>query len=141
MVLEFLHSFGPLFNIREVIREGVTFGEWGTREIDDWGGEGGWVLVCKQGKLRSLCGQVSGNAEGRGWFCGPISVFFEPLSMLIKILIFYEYSCKLYELKELCLMSPYVMFIELVGVRQLLNIALMYVGRGGKMFLLRSQHT
>lgn len=29
MVLEFLHSFGPLFNIREVIREGITFGEWG----------------------------------------------------------------------------------------------------------------
>lgn len=27
MVLEFLHSFGPLFNIREVIREGITFGE------------------------------------------------------------------------------------------------------------------
>ena len=29
MVLEFLHSFGPLFNIREVIREGITFGRWG----------------------------------------------------------------------------------------------------------------
>ena len=27
MLLEFLHSFGPLFNIREVIREGITFGE------------------------------------------------------------------------------------------------------------------
>ena len=30
MVLEFLHSFGPLFNIREVIREGITFGEGGS---------------------------------------------------------------------------------------------------------------
>ena len=46
VVLEFLHSFGPLFNIREVIREGITFGEWGTREISEWGrlgGEGGGV--------------------------------------------------------------------------------------------------
>ena len=30
MVLEFLHSFGPLFNIREVIREEITFGQWET---------------------------------------------------------------------------------------------------------------
>ena len=40
VVLEFLHSFGPLFNIREVIREGITFGEWGTREISEWGRRG-----------------------------------------------------------------------------------------------------
>ena len=33
MILEFLHSFGPLFNIREVIREGITFGE---DSLCDW---------------------------------------------------------------------------------------------------------
>ncbi len=27
MLLEFLHTFGPLFNIREVIRGDITFGE------------------------------------------------------------------------------------------------------------------
>ena len=27
MLMEFLHTFGPLFNIREVIRGGITFGE------------------------------------------------------------------------------------------------------------------
>ncbi len=27
MLLEFLNNFGPLFNIREVIRGGITFGE------------------------------------------------------------------------------------------------------------------
>ena len=47
-----------------------------------------------------------------------------------------EYSCKPSKLKELCVMSPYVRFIfnffELVGVWQLFNIALMYVGKGRK---------
>lgn len=27
MLLEFLHTFGPLFNIREVIQTAITFGE------------------------------------------------------------------------------------------------------------------
>ena len=27
MLLEFLQTFGPLFNIREAIREGITFGK------------------------------------------------------------------------------------------------------------------
>ena len=27
MILEFLNTFGPLFNMKEVIRGGVTFGE------------------------------------------------------------------------------------------------------------------
>ena len=40
MVLEFLHSFGPLFNVREVIREALTFGEL---SIGAWSMERGSV--------------------------------------------------------------------------------------------------
>lgn len=43
MVMEFLHTFGPLFNIREVIHGGITYG----KEIVDLrkSGGGGVVIV------------------------------------------------------------------------------------------------
>ena len=32
MVLEFLHTFGPLFNLKEAIPAGINFGEFTTRQ-------------------------------------------------------------------------------------------------------------
>lgn len=54
MVLEFLNNFGPLFDIKEVISGGVTFGESKCSGTGRGRGEGR-----KEGRKEGGCGLMS----------------------------------------------------------------------------------